>query len=153
MSVHAIRRFAPQAYGLMACLLLSLVLTGCGKKEPFTHAHIKGKITYEDGTPIPADRVRVIFHPQAAPIDPKTHPRPGEVDLQPDGSFSDVTSHKYADGVVIGKHKVTIIPLDAEERELKVVPKEYMRVETTPLMIDTTDFSEETPIEIKIPKP
>ena len=139
---------------MVVCLSFSLLAhLGCGPPEPFTHVQISGKVTYEDGTPIEADRVRIIFHPQTPPVDQKTHPRPGETDLEKDGSFSNVTSHKFGDGVVVGEHKVTLIPLDDQERELKVIPRKYMRLDETPIMIDTADYSEETPIEIKVPKP
>ena len=132
---------------------LAVTLVGCGPAEPFTHAQISGKVTYEDGTPIQAHRVRIQFLPQAAPVDQKTHPRVGVAELEPDGSFSNVTSHKYGDGVVIGKHKVTLTPLDKDERELKVIPEKYMRADTTDLEIDTADYSSDNPYHLKVPKP
>jgi hypothetical protein len=153
MLVHC---FHAAGQGLVSSgIVLSLVvvaLVGCGPNEPFTHAQIHGKVTYEDGTPIEAHRVRLIFEPQTPPIDQKTHPRPGETDLAADGTFSDVSSHKYGDGVVVGKHKVVVIPLDDQERETNAVPKEYKRADTTPLEIDTADFSEDNPYHLKIPK-
>jgi len=137
----------------MICAAAMLVASGCGPREPFSHAQIKGKVTYEDGTPIEADRIRILFHPQTPPKDQKTHPRVGETDLNEDGTFENVSSHKYGDGVVVGEHKVTLIPLDENERELKVVPPEYMHPDTTPLTINTDDYSDDTGFELTVPKP
>src|SRR5687768_10709482 len=90
-------------------LLCALVFAaGCGSKEPFSHAKVKGSVKYEDGSPIQAHRVKVTFYPQAPPKDEKTHARFGVAFLQPDGTFSDVTSHKAGDGIVVGEHKVTV---------------------------------------------
>ena len=148
MSIRHLQAFAAGfvAFGLLVSL-------GCGPAEPFTHAQISGKVTYEDGTPIKAQRVRIIFHPQTPPVDQKTHPRSGETDLGADGSFSNVTSHKFGDGVVVGEHKVTLIALDDQDREIDVFDSKYKRLDETPLMINTEDYSADTPIEIKIPKP
>jgi hypothetical protein len=131
-------------------LLASTVLLepGCGGTDsPFKYVQISGKLSYEDGAPIPADGIKLIFDSQAAPVG-NAHPRQGSAMVSSDGAFKDVTSYKYGDGLVPGKHKVAIMyATDANGKLL--VPPEYTKGNTTPLEIDTTNL----PIEIKVPRP
>jgi hypothetical protein len=124
----------PWVVGVSGLLLCGAI--GCSR-EPFKLVPISGKVTYEDGSLIPAARMEVAFDPQAKPIDPKTHPRPGRAEVNvADGTFSEATSHKYGDGVVAGKHKVRVIIYDQNETptELQVTPSE---IEVDP---DNTEF-------------
>jgi len=114
------------SFGLVSAVLLCGVI-GCGGSEPFKLLPVSGKVAYEDGSLISAPRIEVVFEPQAGPIDPKTHPRPGRAEVNPtDGTFAEATSHKYGDGVVVGKHKVKVITYDKKETptELRVTPAE-----------------------------
>lgn len=138
----------------VAALAAVVLFTGCWQSEPFSHAQVKGKVTYEDGSPIPFHHMRVIFTPLTKPLDPKTFPRPGEAYLtqkdNADGSFSRVTSHKPEDGLVVGKHKVHVIPLDENDSPMtKLVHPDYMDSKTTPIEVDTAV----QPFEIKVKKP
>lgn len=122
--------------GVVSALLLCGIV-GCGPGEPFEMLPVSGKVTYEDGSPISAARVEVVFESQAGPVDQKTYPRPGRAEVKvADGTFSAATSHKYGDGLVIGKHKVRVISYDASEMpaELEVTPSE---IEVGP---DSTEF-------------
>jgi hypothetical protein len=140
--------------GLLSCAVAILMLAGCGPSEPFSHVQVSGKVTYEDGTPIPAHHLRVIFVPQTPPVDKKTHPKFGTADIykdkNPDGSFTWVTSHLPGDGLVVGKHKVQLDPKDENDNPLpKLVPPEVLDPKTTPLEIDTAV----QPFVIKVKKP
>ncbi|MEM8680805.1 MAG: hypothetical protein AAGF97_15760, partial [Planctomycetota bacterium] len=75
--------------------LLGLLIVGCSDSNPFTQVKVAGKVTYEDGTPIPAERIRVWFKSQSPPLDGETHPRPASalVNVE-DGTFEGVTTHK-----------------------------------------------------------
>jgi hypothetical protein len=122
------------------------VISGCGSDSPFEYVPIQGKVTYEDGSLIPAS-FELRFQALAPPIG-TAHPRPAMAEVKSDGTFDEVTSYKYGDGLVPGKHKVVIAyATDATGRSL--VPDEYTTVMTTPLEIDTA----EAPLEIKVPKP
>ena len=68
---------------LAGLALGSLLAAGCGSREPFELVKVSGRITYEDGTLIPAEgnSVRLFFYPQTPPRDPKTYPRPGTADV------------------------------------------------------------------------
>lgn len=126
---------------------LALVVAGCGSDSPFDYVPASGTITYEDGTPIPADGVKLIFDSQAPPVG-NAHPRPGTVVANAQGEFQDVTSYKFADGLVPGKHKVSILFANDKEGNL-LVPPEYTKASTTPLEVDTADL----PFKILVPRP
>ncbi len=128
----------------VALAITTVALGGCGNPEPFAYVKVKGKVTYEDGTLIPASRIVVSFVSQAPPIDGKTHAPPGraEVDVKT-GEFSVVTSHTYNDGLIRGDHKVLI------QGAGTLVPAEYGDPAKTPLMANTN----KTPFEFKVRKP
>ncbi len=128
--------------------LLLILCMGCGSSGPFAYLPVEGVVTYEDGTPIPVGGIELKFIAQnvSAPVGAK--PRPAIAHLDSQGKFALVTSHKYGDGLIPGKHKVAITKaFDKDKKPL--VPEEYLRVRTTPLIIDTSNL----PIEIKVPKP
>jgi hypothetical protein len=92
--------------------------------------------------------VRLHFDAQDAPVVENAHPRPAVANVNEKGEFDCVTSYKYGDGLIPGKHKVAIE--QALDRDGKLlVPKEYTSIATTPLVVDTND----SPLEIKVPKP
>jgi hypothetical protein len=139
---------ASRAVKLLAASL-AILWVGCGSGEPFAQVPVSGKVTYEDGTPIPVDGVTLNFISQTPPRDAKTHPRTGLATVdKTSGAFSAATTHKANDGLVRGKHKVTITspggPLPPS-----VVPIEYRDPAKTPLEVDTTD----QPFVLKVRKP
>jgi hypothetical protein len=127
-------------------VVVSLSCLGCGSGSPFKYVKASGKISYEDGSPLP--NVRLLFDAQDAPAVEGAHPRPAVANVNGQGEFECVTSYKYGDGLIPGKHKVAI---DAGGNIVgkAPVPKEYLSMATTPLMVDTTNL----PLEIKVPKP
>jgi hypothetical protein len=107
---------------------------------------VQGKVVYEDGSPVTGGEL--YFVSQNAAPEGGMHPRPAKAGLKPDGSFDVVTSYKYGDGLIPGKHKVAI--MNAIDRDGKpLVPEAYTSTATTPLVIDTAD----SPLVIKVPKP
>ncbi len=147
----AVPPFGPPI-GLVATtlLVLTLVMTGCGPSKPFPMTQVTGTVTYDDGTLIPGDRIVVTFVPQTPPVDKKTYPRSGNavVDTKT-GKFDIVTTSKYGDGLIRGKHKVFVVSVDKKDRQLPVVPFPYFSGKDTPIEIDT----EESPLKIEIPRP
>jgi hypothetical protein len=134
----------------MRTLLLfsCLAWAGCGSKSPFDYVEASGRIAYEDGTPIPGGGVQLLFSAQDAPVVEGAHPRPAVADVNEKGEFACVTSYKYCDGVIPGRHKVAIRQAKGQEGKL-LIPEEYTSISTTPLMVDT----EQMPFDIKVPKP
>ncbi|MEE8450586.1 MAG: zf-HC2 domain-containing protein [Thermoguttaceae bacterium] len=120
----------------MAAMILVLAVTtnlllagglGYGEIEPFDIVRVTGRITFDDGTPIPVTRITVMFESQVDPIDKKTHPRPGfaELDVR-DGTFSEATTHRFSDGLIVGPHRVRAWSYDGDFNEvpLAIVPSE-----------------------------
>lgn len=127
----------------------ALLLAGCGG-EPFPMVKASGKIVYEDGsllTTKKGDTLGLIFIPQTPPRDPKTHPRMGTAIVNPeDGTFPCATSHKWGDGLIRGKYKVSIY---TGPKFSLAVPRDYCDPNTTPLEVDAS----RQPMELKIRKP
>jgi hypothetical protein len=146
-AIRLARRLAYVTACAMACSLT--LLASCNRGDPFSYVRVSGKVTYEDGSLIPAG-VLLTFYPQGGDIDAKTHPRPGETAVnQATGEFHSVTSHKLNDGLVRGKHKVTL--RDGWHRPLppNIVPEEYSDFSRTPLEVDTAD----RPFHLRVKKP
>lgn len=129
------------------CLLVvtSSVL-GCGDTNPFRMEKVTGRVVYEDGSVIPVDSIAIRFDSLTPPLDAKTHPRPGFAFTNPDGTFQQVTSHKANDGIVRGKHRVSLAVADGEQAP---IPEVYRSPQTTPVEIDSAN----SPLEIRIARP
>jgi len=120
---------------------------GCGGyKPPYGCTKVSGTVTYDDGSLIPAERIRLIFVSQAPPLDPKTPPKNGlaEADVKT-GKFAGATTFDYNDGIIAGEHKVLVNCWGNG----KLIPDEYRDVATTPLKVKSSD----SPFHFKIPKP
>jgi hypothetical protein len=133
-------------------LLFALALGGCRKgADPFSYVRISGTIAYEDGSKITlAPDTMLTFLPETPPMDNKTYPRAGMVMVDPaTGKFRNATTLKANDGLVRGKHKVTITHLDRSPLPANVVPPEYGDYKQTPLEVDTS----QQPFQIKVRKP
>lgn len=126
-------------------LLLCMLLVGCGSGSPYSYQKARGKITYEDGSALPGGTV-LRFVAQDAPAVPGATPRPALANADANGEFDCVTSYKFGDGLIKGKHKVVI---EVSPNAKPVVPKEYTTAATTPLIVDTA----ESPFELKVPRP
>ncbi len=134
----------------MRSLLLFVcgLTVGCGSGSPYDYVKVSGKLAYDDGSPIPSSGLRLQFVAQDAPIVEGAHPRPARANVNADGAFECVTSYKYCDGLIPGKHKVAIQQATEQTGKL-LVPKEYTSIATTPLVVDTAD----APFEITVPRP
>ena len=128
--------------------LICVVTVGCGSGSPYDYVKAGGKLTYDDGSPIPVPNIRLQFAAQDAPAVEGAHPRPAIANINAQGDFDCVTSYKYGDGLIPGKHKVAIEQA-ADPKGKLLVPKEYTSIATTPLVVDTNNV----PLEIKVPKP
>lgn len=143
-------RHAPWLYKSAVAWAALLGASGCSESSPYDLVTVSGKVSYDDGSLIPASSIMLKFDPEAAPLDAKTHPRKGFALVNVgDGTFDYATTHKHADGLVAGKHKVLVVAYAEDGKAARVVPKEYLRPDTTPLEIDT----ESLPLELKVQKP
>jgi hypothetical protein len=107
---------------------------------------VQGKVIYEDGSPVTGGELH--FVAQNASPKGTMHPRPAKARLKSNGTFDVVTSYKYGDGLIPGKHKVAIMNAVGQDGK-PLVPEEYTSTVTSPLEIDTAD----SPLVIKVPKP
>jgi len=137
------------AFRIFLTSLSLLLVAGCGHKDPFDYVQVSGKVTYEDGSPIPIDGKRITFYPQGGSIDAKTHPRPGMASVDKAGAFRSATSHLPNDGLVRGRHKVTLLAGNGQLLPPSVVPAEYGDPDKTPLEVDTA----EQPFVLKVRQP
>ncbi len=120
--------------------------------DAYSYVKVSGKVTYSDGTAIPAFTLKLTFiaeNPFPAPNEKAFVPK-GKANTDKDGSFDVETSHFYGDGLKSGKHKVQVIPFDDHDQPIAgLVPQEYRDAKTTPLEIDTADV----PLAIRIKRP
>ena len=141
------------ATSLRYLVFVSLALwcaAGCGPRSPFDQVQVSGTLAYDDGTLIPAEQIILKFEPLAPPKDEKTFPPAGMSYVNvSDGTFDVVTSYKYADGLVRGKHRVLVVATSASGETTSLVPPEYVDSERTPLVIDTAD----SPLKLRVRKP
>jgi hypothetical protein len=128
----------------------TILLAGCGGSgSPFETVPVSGKVSYEDGSTIPVPGMKLFFHPLVEPKDGKT-PRNGQADVGPDGTFSNVTTMKYGDGLLIGKYSVALNCLE-DGKPSKKIPSDYVFAAKTPLVVEVTSSGQV--LEIKVPKP
>ncbi|MGD9632891.1 MAG: hypothetical protein AB7G28_10235 [Pirellulales bacterium] len=134
---------------LAAISTLPLLFGGCGSGSPFEFVPVKGKVTYDDGTAIPLQGMRIYFHSLEPPID-GMHVRPGTGGVAADGTFKDITSYKFGDGLAYGKYKVSLVA-DERGKLTSKIPKDCAQPDKTPLQIEVTESGQF--LEIKVPKP
>jgi len=111
---------------------------------------VSGKVGYEDGSLIPAEKIRIKFLSQAPVTDPKRHPRMGIAAADgKTGTFDSATTYVYKDGIIRGEHKVLIEAIGGGDIQGELVPAEYLDPGKTPLTINT----DQLPLELKVRKP
>lgn len=136
-------------------MVAAVWLGGCRRSEsPFRLVPVAGKVTYEDGSPISIPQggmVRIALVPQdVAPVG-QAHPTAAQGTLNPDGSFSELTTYQFGDGAIVGRHKVVLVALDAMEEPVWTIPKQYGDVSTTPLEV-TVERGGRNYFELKVKK-
>jgi len=135
-------------YCLVACLLL-VAGVGC-RKAPYSCDKVSGKVSYEDGSLIPAERIRVIFVSQRPPLDPKTAPRNGAADADvKTGEFVSATTFARGDGIIAGEHKVVIQCIREGILAQDLVADEFTDPARTPLVARSGD----SPFDFRVHRP
>jgi hypothetical protein len=134
----------------LASALALAAISGCGRSQPYPVEKVSGKITYEDGSLIPAQRLRLIFVPQTPAVDPKIPPHDGTVEvIVKTGEFKFVNTYGFQDGIIKGEHKVWLQCIVGGSQSRKLVPKEYASADKTPIRVKSSD----SPFVLKVPKP
>jgi hypothetical protein len=145
-------RFSP---ALMAGLWIIATSAGCGSKAPFDFVPVHGKVTYDDGSLIPADSILVTFNPIKGESMGKIVPPGGQANVNvQDGTFSAVSSHRKNDGVAIGRHKVVVVSFKNMPGGMPApsaaVPPIYRKETSTPLEVEVDSSTEF--LELKVRK-
>lgn len=124
-----------------------LLASGCGSSNPYETVPARGTIKFADGSPIEAARIDVEFISQTPPVDAATHPRPGIAAVDPNTGEFIVSTYAYGDGLIVGRHRVTVVAYDEQRRPLKAIGAEYRSPETSPLEIEADGAELELRIE------
>jgi hypothetical protein len=123
-------------------LLLLLMVAGCGKAQ----YPVRGKVTFEDGTPV--TKGMVVFESMEGE---KMSAR-GEV--QTDGSYQ-LSTHKPGDGVPAGKYRVLVAPklnIDSPQPERdRLFDPRYEKFESSGLEFEVKSGSNEFAIQVTRP--
>jgi hypothetical protein len=140
---------------LWLILLVSVVVPGCGGSVPFDIVPVSGKVTYEDGSLIPASSMLVTFNPIRTGEKSKVAPPGGQTNVNvQDGTFSSVSSHRANDGLAVGKHKVVIVSFkkgpQGGSSPSADVPAIYRKESSTPLEVDVNSSNQF--LELKVRK-
>jgi len=142
------------AAGVVGLVLLWLLLKlfgalfgGGGAVDPFVLVSASGRVTYEDGSPLPQGLI-VTFMPQGD-AGSSSGLRSGVAPLAPNtGAFS--TRLRLPRGSKPPyKLRVAIVGNSLQPADPKIVPAGYADLATTALVVETRGSG----IEIKIPKP
>jgi hypothetical protein len=89
--------------------------------EPYKAVPVSGKVTFEDGTPIPVGRMTVVFTSLTPPVEKNVTPRPARAEVKvADGAFSEVTTHRLGDGLILGRHTVEAFSYDGKGKPVKL---------------------------------
>jgi hypothetical protein len=141
---------------LLAVVVVAMVsgsISGCGRTHPFDMEQVSGVVTYEDGSLIPAERIVIRFEPLSEAVSEQVHPKAATSVVDPaDGSFGKLSTFRYGDGVVSGRHRVLLVAVaggGADANQKPLIPPEYGDPDKTPLEVDTAD----SPFKFSIPKP
>ncbi len=130
---------------LPAAVVFLLAAAGCAQPDPL--ARVRGRVSLEDGTPLP--RGMVVFEGAGGG---KAVTARGEV--QTDGTFQ-LSTHRPGDGVPPGKYRVLVNPLDLSDvpDEQKTLPfdAKYMKFETSGLEYEVKPGDNQ--FDIKLAKP
>lgn len=141
---------------LFPCLLLVLpALAGCAP-TPFALGQVTGKVTYEDGTVIPCDRLVVTFHPVERAQVGKDVASFAQAEMNAKtGEILFVTTFKARDGAPLGRHKVTVLALKMNNyggASNGNVGKEFESPANTPLECEIKAGSNQLSLTVPPPK-
>ncbi len=151
------------SWGMAYCGMAVLAVcffTGCSEADPFPLEKITGKVTYSDGSLIKAGMIQIICKSVDVEAVKGKAPRGAKGKIDPEtGEFSNFTTWKASDGVICGRNKVAIIPMeygkniDPMGRPAKgLLARKYFKTSTTDLEIEVVSGGENH-FELTVEKP
>ena len=133
-------RFTRHFRGASLWLLLLLAVSGCG---PGNYHPVRGRVTFEDGTPFPQGTVILLKQDGEKLVQ-------AQGTIQPDGSF-ELGVNAPKEGVPAGKYRVLINPGDMAGLDAKVrtgFDKRYTDFDTSGLEFEVKPGKNELPIQL-----
>ncbi len=99
---------------------------GCGRSSRLPTIPVSGKVTYEDGSPVPANSIELQFLTPQKLVEQKNFPHAAVARVNTrDGTFSEMTTWQHGDGAIAGEHVVVVSRAGDERDPGAVVPREY----------------------------
>ncbi len=144
------------SFQIVLGLAFAAVLTGCGGSAPFAIAPVSGKVTYDDGSLIPGDRIVIRLIPEDVKAVGKDVPSAAMGEVNPvDGTFAGLTTVKFQDGAIPGKHKVVVEAFKKDPSgnpaPSDAIPEKYRSAATTTLTQEIPGGGKRD-IHIQVPK-
>jgi hypothetical protein len=134
----------------IAVLAVAGAASGCRKGYQAPTIHVSGKVTYEDGSLVPANRMVVSFLTPQKLIEENYPPAAtGQVDTR-DGTFSELTTWEAGDGVIAGPHEVEVVRFGDEKDPGGIKAIDYRGGRVWPNKVEVTP--EKTEFHITIPR-
>lgn len=106
---------------------VTLAIIGCRQStEQLPTIPVSGKVTYEDGSPVMAERMEVRFVPRVDSPEEEGCPvaAVGRVDVR-NNSFTEMTTYVFGDGAIAGEHDVEVVRFGDEENPAGYKPRIY----------------------------
>ena len=136
--------------GLVA-ILVALAPCGCKRVAQAPTIPVSGKVTYEDGSLVPANQIELRFLTQPELAQEKDYPAAAtaRVDTR-DGTFKEMTTWQHGDGVIAGQYAVEAIRYGDEENPGGYEARSYRGERVWPAKV--TVAPDKTEFHITIPK-
>jgi hypothetical protein len=134
-TLSGVRRVLPAA-----ALLLLPAVVGCGGKN---YHPVRGKVTFDDGTPFPQGTVVLLKQEGEKMVQ-------AQGTIQPDGTF-ELGVDNPKEGAPPGKYRVQIIPGDMSDLDAKVrsgFDQRYANFDTSQLEFEVKPGKNEFPIQL-----
>ncbi len=152
-------RCLPKSHWAVVVLALCC-FAGCSDGDPFPLEQITGKVTYSDGSLIDAKMIKIICKSIDVEAVGKKSPRGARGVVDPEtGQIEKISTWKTGDGVICGRNKVAIVPLEFGKgidpmgrHARRALAEKYFSTDTSPLEIEVVSGGENH-FELTVEKP
>jgi hypothetical protein len=115
-------------------------------------APVSGKLTYDDGSPVPGARIQVVFLPLVPEGQTSPRDKPSIADISPEtGEFKFTSTYEEGDGATVGLHRIMLTVLGPDGKLNGAVPRVFSDPKTTPLKIEIEN--RKNWIHFQVPRP
>lgn len=129
------------------------LFSGCGKPERLPTIPVSGKVTYEDGSLVPANGMELrLLTPQKLIDEGYPVAATARIDTR-DGKFTEATTWEHGDGVMAGEHEVEVVRTGDEKDPGGIQAKAYRGDRVWPKKVSVDpDKPDSHVIHITIPR-